>query len=96
MNYGPKVKAFCAANNVEIDENAWPNAFDLCVRTPYGKILNSVGDHSAVTHMYKDPSLTKNDVWGEVWSDLSMGISDCDIYDCEMCASMKYDEEQEK
>lgn len=92
MNYGPKVKAFCAANNISLDENYWPMAYDICVTTPYGKILKSVGDHSAVTHMYREPGLTKNDVWKEVWEDLSYGISDCDIPDCEMCADMKKDQ----
>lgn len=89
MNYGPKVKAYCAANNIQLDENAYPDFYDLCVTTPYGKILNSVGDHSAVTHIYKEPGLTKNDVWKAVWEDLEMGISDCDIPNCEMCADMK-------
>jgi hypothetical protein len=89
MNYGPKVKAYCAKHGIDLTENDWPAAYDLCVTTPYGKILRSVGDHSAVTHMYKEPGLTKNDVWKEVWEDLSMGITDCDIPNCEMCAEMK-------
>lgn len=89
MNYGPKVKAYCAANNIQLDDNDYPGYYDLCVTTPYGKILKSVGDHSAVTHIYREPGITKNDVWKSVWEDLSYGISDCDIKDCEMCADMK-------
>lgn len=84
MNFGPKVKKYCAEHNIVLDDNDWPGFYDLCVTTPAGFVLKSVGDHSAVTHMPKD-SYSKQDAWKEVWEDLSLGLEHCTIPDCEFC-----------
>ena len=99
MNYGPKVKAYCAKNNIEIGDETglWDgNTYRIYVTTPFGRILRGMGDHTAVTDIPMGYGITKNDAWESVWEDLAMGIEDCDIPGCDMCASMKYDEDQEK
>lgn len=85
MNYGPKVKKYCKDNNITLDDNTRPDAVDICVTSPAGKVLRSMGDHSAVTYFYRGPGHTKADGWEGVWEDLSMGLDDCTLPNCEFC-----------